>query len=113
MCRHLPATVGADQRAQAEAARADKLAALHDRLAEQVAALRTGQDWQRWLTVAARFHTYSLNNTLLILAQRPDATQVAGYEAWKTLGRQVAQRGEGHRHPRPDPAPAARPDRGR
>jgi len=69
---------------------ADKLATtLHHRLAEQVASMREGQDWQQWLAVAARFHTYSFSNTMLILAQRPDATAVAGYQAWKTLGRQV------------------------
>jgi len=77
------------ERERREHASADKLAALHDRLAEQVAALRTGQDWRRWLDVAHRFHTYSFNNTLLIYAQRPESTAVAGYEAWKTLGRQV------------------------
>lgn len=72
-----------------EAARAAKLDALHGTLTEQIAALRTGQDWQRWLQVAARFHNYSFNNVLLIAAQRPGATAVAGYEAWKALGRQV------------------------
>jgi DNA primase len=72
-----------------DAARAAKLEALHGTLTEQIAALRTGTDWQRWLTVAARFHNYSFNNVLLIAAQRPGATAVAGYEAWKALGRQV------------------------
>ena len=76
-----------------EQAHADKLAALHDRLAEQVAALRTGEDGLRWLEVASRFHDYSFSNTLLIAAQRPNATLVAGYEAWKALGRQV-EKGE-------------------
>jgi hypothetical protein len=82
-------------RERREHAQADKLAALHERLAQQVAALRTGDDWRRWLEVASRFHDYSFNNTLLIYAQRPDATLVAGYEAWKALGRQVekGQRG--------------------
>ncbi len=77
------------ERERREHASADKLAALHERLAEQVAALRSGQDWRRWLDVAHRFHTYSFNNTLLIYAQRPESTAVAGYEAWKTLGRRV------------------------
>ena len=77
------------ERERREHASADKLAALHERLAEQVTALRSGQDWRRWLDVAHRFHTYSFNNTLLIYAQRPESTAVAGYEAWKTLGRQV------------------------
>ena len=66
-----------------------KLAALHARLADQVRELRTGEQWTAWLNVASRFHDYSFNNTLLILAQRPDATAVAGYRAWQALGRQV------------------------
>jgi DNA primase len=68
---------------------ADKLTALHARLAEQVERLSSGEDWAAWLRVAARFHDYSLSNVLLILAQRPDATRVAGYRTWQTLGRQV------------------------
>ena len=39
--------------------------------------------------VAARFHTYSPNNIWLILAQNPDATQVAGFHTWRKIGRQV------------------------
>ena len=57
--------------------------------AEQVDALRTSDDWQRWLDVASRLPSYSFNNVLLVLAQRPDATTVAGHQAWKALGRQV------------------------
>jgi DNA primase len=74
------------------AARVDreaKLAALHARLADEISALRTSEQWTAWLKVASRFHDYSFNNTLLILAQRPDATTVAGYRAWQALGRQV------------------------
>ncbi len=41
----------------------------------------------------SRFHRYSFNNTLLIHAQRPDATLVAGYRKWQELGFQV-KRGE-------------------
>ncbi|MBI4943585.1 MAG: toprim domain-containing protein [Actinobacteria bacterium] len=78
-----------EEKARADEARTAKLEALHTRLAEQVAALRTGEDWTRWLATAARFHDYSFGNTMLILAQRPEATAVAGYEAWKALGRQV------------------------
>ena len=38
----------------------------------------------------AKFHHYSFNNSLLIWAQRPDATAVAGYRAWQTkFGRTV------------------------
>src|SRR5919199_5568600 len=67
----------------------DKIAALHRRLADQVEALTTTEDWAAMLAVAARFHRYSSNNVLLIAAQRPDATRVAGYRSWQRLGRQV------------------------
>lgn len=62
-------------------------------LGVKVDELRSGEVWQRWLEIAAKFHTYSASNTLLILRQRPDATHVAGYRRWQTLGRQV-RRGE-------------------
>jgi DNA primase len=88
MGRSAPASSPAEA-AERDAAHLAKLEALHATLTEQVAALRDGSDWQRWLAVAARFHHYSLNNVLLIAAQRPQATAVAGFRAWKALGRQV------------------------
>src|SRR5204862_7778966 len=42
---------------------------------------------------ASRFHTYSFRNQCLIAAQCPTATRVAGYQAWRRLGRWV-RRGE-------------------
>jgi len=41
------------------------------------------------LGVMSRFTKYSLSNQLLIFAQRPDATCVQGYRAWKKAGYQV------------------------
>lgn len=69
--------------------RSDKLTEAHDRLAQAVEEMTTAEDWQAFLAMAARFHTYSPNNVFLILSQRPDATRVAGYRAWQGLGRQV------------------------
>jgi hypothetical protein len=74
---------------------AERVRALHDRLTAEVEALVSDEDWARFLTAAARFHTYSANNVWLILAQRPDATRVAGYRAWQRLGRQVNKRAKG------------------
>ena len=64
-------------------------AELLDTLTEGVAALTTSERWAQYLEVQSRFPRYSPNNVLLILAQRPDATRVAGYRAWQALGHQV------------------------
>lgn len=50
--------------------------------------------YKQYLKTMSRFHNYSLNNTILIAMQKPDATLVASYTAWNTrFGRQV-QKGE-------------------
>lgn len=69
----------------------DKLNALHARLVDAVADLVHSENWARMLTVAARFPTYSPSNVLLIAAQRPDASQVAGIRTWNSLGRRVTK----------------------
>ncbi len=71
----------------------DPLRAAHDQLTAAVSDLAGSDGWARMLRVAALFHHYSPNNVLLITAQRPDATAVAGFGTWRHLGRQV-RRGE-------------------
>jgi hypothetical protein len=61
----------------------------HSQLLEAYAAIATADQWRTYLTSVARFHTYSPNNVLMILDQKPEATQVAGYKAWAARGRQV------------------------
>ncbi|MFI7517322.1 ArdC-like ssDNA-binding domain-containing protein [Micromonospora echinofusca] len=78
------------QREQWAAERRVKLADLHERVVAEVGKLTDSDQWRRWLQFAAKFHGYSFNNVLLIMAQRPDATWVAGYKRWKTeFGRHV------------------------
>jgi len=67
----------------------DKLNALHEQISEGVAALVESQGWRAMLDTAAKFHSYSLGNLLLIGAQAPQATRVAGFRTWQSLGRQV------------------------
>lgn len=69
--------------------RREEAQALADTIAEQVEQLRNSEAWTRFLEFAQAFHNYSLNNLLLILAQNPTATHVAGYRTWQKLGRQV------------------------
>lgn len=52
---------------------------LQTSIAEQVEQLRNSEAWTRFLQFAAALHHYSINNVLLILAQMPGATHVAGY----------------------------------
>ena len=63
------------------------------RITETLTELTTDVRWTQFLRVMGTFHRYSLNNTLLIFSQRPEATLVHGYRAWQALGRQV-QSGE-------------------
>ena len=58
-------------------------------LTEGVARLTTSDEWRRYLTFQSAFHNYSFGNVLLIAAQRPTAAQVAGFHAWRKLGRHV------------------------
>jgi antirestriction protein ArdC len=62
---------------------------LLDTLAEGIQALTDSDRWRAHLELQGRFHRYSFNNTLLIGAQDPDATRVAGFASWKKLGRSV------------------------
>src|SRR5918998_922153 len=78
-----------DDKAARQAEREERTKALLQQLEAGVQAIQTGDDFKRYLQTAAKFHNYSANNVLLVLAQRPDATRVAGYKTWQALGRQV------------------------
>ena len=58
---------------------------------ELAAALESGHSeaLTAYLKTMALFSKYSLNNLFLIARQRPDARRVAGYQAWRKLGRHV------------------------
>lgn len=50
---------------------------------------RKSEEMQRYLNFVAKFHNYSPSNIFLIMLTRPDATMVAGFQAWKKMGRYV------------------------
>ncbi|MGD0219413.1 MAG: ArdC-like ssDNA-binding domain-containing protein [Acidimicrobiales bacterium] len=58
-------------------------------LTEGIASLTSSERWRRYLEFQSRFRSYSFNNVLLIAAQCPEATQVAGFQAWRKLNRFV------------------------
>ena len=71
-----------------------------ERLQEITAGIEQGikelfesEKYRRYLSVMSKFHRYSVNNTMLIYMQKPDATLVAGYNKWQQFERHV-KRGE-------------------
>ncbi|MCD9023492.1 hypothetical protein [Cohnella silvisoli] len=54
--------------------------------ATTIAIAQSGEQFQHYLDVQSRFDLYSVSNALLILAQRPDATRIADFDAWKEQG---------------------------
>lgn len=62
-----------------------------DQLQQGIEDLFESEKYKDYLKTMSRFTAYSLNNTLLIAMQKPDATAVAGYGTWKQLNRQVVK----------------------
>ena len=59
-----------------------------DELSQQLEA-GNSQQLDAYLRAMGQFHRYSFNNVMLIVSQRPGATQVAGFHTWRKLGRAV------------------------
>ena len=59
------------------------------RIEAGIEAVRNSERFRAYLGFCARFHKYSFANHLLIWSQRPDATMVAGFQAWRRLKRHV------------------------
>ena len=71
------------------AAQAKAQAAL-DRIGDGVHSVWDSEEWAQWLKTLAKFHDYSLNNTMPIAMQMPGATRVASYRSWqRDFGRHV------------------------
>lgn len=67
------------------------LGEIMESLENGVEELFTSDRYTQYLQTMSKFHNYSFNNTLLIAMQKPDATFVAGYNKWKSMGRQVTK----------------------
>lgn len=71
----------------------DRAEALHAELVERVTALRSSNEWLEAMTAAARFHSYSFGNWLLLWSQAErrgmTVTRPAGFRTWQELGRHV------------------------
>ena len=71
-----------------------KLKEITERLEQGVKEIFTSERYTEYLDTMSKFHNYSFNNTLLITMQKPDATLVAGYQAWQKKFNRHVKRGE-------------------
>ena len=80
------------------------IAEITEKLEQGVHDLFESEKYKAYLSSMSKFHNYSLNNTILISMQKPDATIVAGYQAWKkNHGRQVRKGEKGIKIIAPSP----------
>ncbi|MCR5777552.1 MAG: ImmA/IrrE family metallo-endopeptidase [Lachnospiraceae bacterium] len=65
-----------------------------DKLEKGVEELFESERYKNYLKCMSKFHNYSLNNTILIAMQKPDATLVAGYQSWQKDHGRFVKKGE-------------------
>ena len=73
---------------------AEKLKEITDRLEKGITELFDSERYKEYLRVMSKFHNYSFNNTLLIAMQKPDASLIAGFTAWKNQFQRNVKKGE-------------------
>lgn len=72
----------------------ERVEKLFSRIEVGIKAVFEGDNYRNYLSTMAKFHRYSYRNSLLIQAQSPNATKVAGYKAWQTNFNRQVRKGE-------------------
>ena len=72
----------------------DRLKEITDRLEQGILEVFESERYKEYLRVMSRFHHYSFNNTMLIALQKPDASLIAGFSAWKNSHGRTVKKGE-------------------
>jgi len=72
----------------------DRLKEITDGIEQGIKELFTSEKYMQYLLTMSRFHRYSVNNTMLIYMQRPDATLVAGFNKWRDQFSRNVMKGE-------------------
>ena len=82
----------------------DRMREIVDSIENGIKELFESDKYRQYLATMSRFHRYSVNNTMLIYMQRPDATHVAGFNKWRDqFGRNVLKGEKGIRIIAPTP----------
>lgn len=72
----------------------EKMKNITDKLEAGIKEIYTSGKYTTWLKTMSRFHKYSLNNSILIMMQKPNATMVAGYSQWQKDFERNVKKGE-------------------
>lgn len=83
-----------DKMAENKPTNRERLREITDGIEQGIKELFESEKYMRYLSVMSRFHRYSVNNTMLIYMQKPEATLVAGYNKWKNQFERHVKKGE-------------------
>jgi antirestriction protein ArdC len=72
----------------------ERLKEITDSIEQGIQSLFQSDRYAQYLRTMSRFHRYSVNNTMLIYMQKPDATLVAGFNKWRDQFSRNVMRGE-------------------
>lgn len=72
----------------------DRLKEITDRLEQGILQVFESERYKEYLRVMSKFYHYSFNNTMLIALQKPDASLIAGFSAWKNSHGRTVKKGE-------------------
>ena len=72
----------------------ERLKDITDSIERGIQDLFQSDKYTEYLRTMSRFHKYSVNNTMLIYMQKPDATLVAGFNKWRDQFERNVMKGE-------------------
>ena len=72
----------------------ERLKDITDSIERGIQELFQSDKYAAYLRTMSRFHKYSVNNTMLIYMQKPDATLVAGFNKWRDQFERNVMKGE-------------------
>jgi antirestriction protein ArdC len=72
----------------------DRMKEITDKLENGIKGIFNSDNYKNYLQTLSKFHNYSFNNCILIAMQKPDATHVAGFNAWRDNFKRQVRKGE-------------------
>lgn len=67
----------------------NKTKELYQKVVDGIDKIITSGEYEKFLKFSKNFHNYSFNNWILIFSQMEDASKVAGFKKWESMGRKI------------------------